>query len=127
ELKKRLQPHSALALTLESGRIVIDLVKRENDAINVAQSLSIPIGADAILKDPEKSGNALATALETAHIKEHRCVVCVPPNWALSAATDVPDVSAEDLRGYLELQAEREFPISASELRLAHCAYFLPD
>jgi hypothetical protein len=65
--------------------------------------------------------------LRAAGIREKRCVVCVPPGWALSASTDLPEVSDEDLRGYLELRAEKEFPISLSELRLAHCRYTLPD
>lgn len=127
EIKKRFQPQTALAVTLKSDRIAVDLVRRETEVLRVSQSLVVPVGADLILKDPEKAGKEFAAALETAGIKERRCVVCVPPNWALSASTEVPEVSEEDLRGYLELQAEHEFPIPASELRLAHCVYALPD
>src|SRR5438067_7887768 len=127
EIKKRLKPHTALAVTLGSDRIAIDLVRRDEDRGRVAQSLSIAFGAEDVLKTTDKVGTALAEALEAAAIKERRCVVCVPPNWALSASTDLPEVSDEDLRGYLELRAEKEFPIPPSELRLAWCAYHLPD
>ncbi len=54
-------------------------------------------------------------------------MVCLPAGWALTTSTDVPGVSAEDLRGYLELRAEREFPVPVADLRLAHCAFVLPD
>ncbi len=127
EIKKRLKPHTALALTLGSDRIAIDLVRRDADRGRVAQSLSIPFSAEDVLKTPDKVGTAFAEALEAAAVKERRCVVCVPPNWALSASTDLPEVSAEDLRGYLELRAEKEFPIPPAELRLSYCAYHLPD
>src|SRR5438093_202810 len=110
EIKKRFQPHTALAVTIESGRIAVDLVRREKETTSIAQSLAIAIGADAVLRDPEKAGAQLAEALATAGTKERRCVVCVPPGWALSSSADLPEVSDEDLRGYLELQAEREFP-----------------
>ena len=126
-IKKRWKPQAALALTVESNRIAVDFVRRENNELRIVESTSVAFGADDVLRGPEKVGQALAMALETAGIKERRCVVCVPPGWALSATTDLPEVSGEDLRGYLELRAEREFSISTSELRLAHCTYHLPD
>ena len=127
ELKKRMQVRAALAVTLESGRIVVDLVRRDTDGSRVVKSCAVPLGAEAVLADPEKAGRELAAQLEAAGLAEKRCVVCVPPGWALTTSTEVPGVGAEDLRGYLELRAEREFPVSAADLRLAHCAYVLPD
>jgi len=80
-----------------------------------------------VVANPERAGQELAAALTAAGIAEKRCVVCVPPGWALTTSTEVPSVGAEDLRGYLELRAEREFPVAAADLRVAHCAYALPD
>ena len=54
-------------------------------------------------------------------------MVRIPPGWALTASIDLPEVSAEELRSYLELCAEREFPVSVAELRLAHSPYTLAD
>lgn len=124
ELKKRWQTRAALAVTIESGRVAIALVRREKGG---GASFALPFGADAVIENPEKAGEALAEELDAAGIKEKRCVVCIPASWALTTATDVPEMSAEDLRGYLELRAEREFPIPLAELRLAHSAYALPD
>jgi hypothetical protein len=127
ELKKRWQVRSVLAVTLESGCIVVDHIRREESGNRVAKSFTLPFGADVVAVDPERVGKELAAQLASASVVERRCVVCVPAGWAMTASADVPAVGADDLRGYLELRAEREFPIPVSDLRLAHCAYALPD
>ena len=127
ELKKRWQARAALAITLESGRIAVGLLKGEAGGARLVQSFAMPLGADAVLADPEKAGKELAAQLDVAGIKERRSVVCVPPGWALTTSAEVPEIGAEDLRGYLELRAEREFPAGIADLRLAHSAYTGPD
>jgi Tfp pilus assembly protein PilN len=126
DIKKRLMTRSALAVTIESGRVVAKVVRGEGEQTQTA-ALTIPVGGEEILKDPDKAGQQFATALSGAGIRERECVVCVPAGWALTASTDLPEVGAEDLRGYLELRAEREFSISATDLRLGYCAYSLPS
>jgi hypothetical protein len=127
ELKKRWLARSALAITVESGRLVADLVSGDEDGTRAGASLSIPVGDEEVLKDPDQAGQQLAAALKGAGIRERNCVVCVPPGWALTTSADLPEVGAEDLRGYLELRAEREFSIPAGDLRLGYSAYILPD
>jgi len=122
ELKKRFQPQSVLALTVESDRIVVSLIRRGSAPL---PPLYVAVTVGALLEDPVKAGTALVAALEAAEIRERRCVVCLPTSWALSASADMPEVVAEDLRGYFELRAEREF--STSDLRLAHNPYCLAD
>ncbi len=126
-LKKRLQTRSVIAVTLESGRIAVDLLKRDEGGSNVVRSFSVPIGAEAVLADAEKAGQALGEQLAAAGIRERKCVVCVPAGWALTTSTEVPGMEEGDLRGYLELRAEREFPIPVADLRISHCSYTLPD
>jgi hypothetical protein len=127
QLKKRLQTRSALAITIESGRLAAKLVRNEGEGALATPSISLALGDEEILKDPEGAGQQLASALGAAGIRERNCVICVPPGWALTASTDLPDVSGEDLRGYLELRAEREFSIAGGDLRLGYSAYALPD
>lgn len=128
-LKKRLQPRSALALTLEADRIAISVVRLHlNDTgRDVFPAPPVAISADDVFRHPEKTGVILAAALEAAGIREKRCAVCVPPAWALVASTELPAVAPDDLRGYLDLRAEREFPVALNELRLGHSPYTLPD
>ncbi|HEX8295663.1 MAG TPA: hypothetical protein VF593_05150 [Chthoniobacteraceae bacterium] len=125
--KKQWQGKSVLAVTLESSRLVVDAMRLEDGESRVVQSFVLPYGAEAVLSNAEKAGQEIAAQLAVAGVREKRCVVCVPPGWALTTSTDVPEISGEDLRGYLELRAEQEFPIAVGELRLAHCAYTLPD
>lgn len=127
EVKKRLQVRTVLAVTVESGRVAVDLVRRESGGVSVTASFEMPFGADAVTGNPEKAGKQLAEQLAAAGIRERKCVVCIPASWALTTSTDVPEMTGEDLRGYLELKAEREFPISVADLRLAHCEFLGPD
>ena len=126
-IKKRLQARSLLALTLEADRLLVAVVRTEGSEGRRVAPLSLPVGAEEVFRNPEKAGQVLASALEAAGIREKRCVVCVPPSWALSASTELPAVSPDDLRGYLELRAEREFSLPPGEMRLAFCPYDLPD
>ena len=127
-VKKRLQTRSVLALTLTADRVEVALVRGTADSPIVPQIFEpIALGAEEIYRNPERSGAALAAALEVAGLREKRCAVGVPPMWALTASADLPAVSPEDLRGYLEIRAEREFSLPLSELRLGYSAYTLPD
>ena len=121
QLKNRFQSHAVLALTIAPDRIAVSLVRPEGAAL---PPLSLDISAAKLLENPVKAGAELLSALEAAHLRERRCVVCLPPSWALSASADLPEVNPEDLRSYFELRAEREF--STSDLRLAHSPFSQP-
>lgn len=123
DLRSRWRIPAVLAVTLQAARLSVDYVRRENGGSRVLRSLSLPLRADAILEDPERAGRELAALLEGAGIRERACVVCVPPGWAVSTGADFPEIAAEDLPSYLELRAEREFPMPASELLLTYSAY----
>jgi len=127
ELKKRFQPRTALAVTLESERIAVSILPGGDDHDTVPKTFLIPTGADDVVKDAENAGTTLAAALDDSHIRHRSCVVRIPPGWALTATIDLPELGDEDLRSYLELCAEREFPVAVSELRLAWSAFTLAD
>jgi len=127
ELRKRLQARTVLAVTLESHRTIIELVRREGANTTSVQTFTLALGADELVGSAEKAGAELAAQFTAARIRERRCVVCVPAGWALTTSAEIPAISGEDLRSYLELQAEREFPMAVADLRLAHCPYTLPD
>lgn len=126
-IKKRLQVRSLLALTLEPDRLVASVVRNEASDAPPRAPIVIDVGADDIVRQPEKAAQSVALALSTAGWREKRCVICVPPGWALSTSTELPAMSAEDLRGYLEIRAEQEFSLPAGDLRLGYCVYTLPE
>jgi Tfp pilus assembly PilM family ATPase len=119
-LSKRWKTRGALAVTISSQSVGVTLLRRENGMNRVIKSFVLPIGAETMASDPAAAGTALAEQLDAQNIKEKRCVVCVPAGWALTAAADLPELAGEDLRGYLELKAEREFTLPLSELRFSH-------
>ena len=121
EGKKRLQVRSYLALTLESERIVATVVRNDVSEGFPRSPITIEVGADDVVRNPEKAAQSMALALAAAGWRERRCVVCVPPGWALSTATDLPEIEGEDLRGFLEIRAEQEFSLPAGDLRLGYC------
>jgi hypothetical protein len=126
-LKKHWQTQSALAVTLDPSRTTVDHVRVDAGAIHVVRSMELPLGADAVVAEPEKAAAQLSALLAAHGIRERRCVVCVPPAWALTSSSDVPALAGDDLQGYLELRAEREFPVPVQELRLTHGTCGLPD
>jgi hypothetical protein len=127
KLRQKLRNRSILALTLFSNECGVRLVKRDGDVVRSEARFFLPRGADALIAQPEDFGNELAALLTANNIRERQCVVCMPPSWAFTFATDVPEeLTGEDLRGFLELKAEKEFPMSISDLRLAHSAFVLP-
>ena len=127
-VRKRVQARNALALTLAADRTLVALVRRSGDGVEtVVPGSVLAVGADEIYRHPERAGALLAESLAAAGWREKRCAVTVPPSWVLTASTELPEVSPEDLRGYLELRAEREFSIPPGELRLGYCPFTLPD
>jgi len=122
KIQHRLQPAALLALSVEPARVVARLVKPDG---GVSDAITLETTAEALAAHPAQTGAELHAALEAAGMKERRCAVTLPSSWALSAAADLPDVGAEDLQGYFELRAEREF--AAADLHTAHSAYALPD
>ena len=127
EWRSRWRIPAVLGITIETERLVVDHVRRENGGSRVLRTMDLPLGADRVVEDPDAAGRELAALLAGQGVRERRCVVCVPPAWALSAAADVPEVAAEDLRSYFELCAEREFPLPTADLHLAHSTYQLPE
>ena len=127
-VRQQVQTRSILALTLSAERIDVARVRGPVTGQLMSRRFDpVKVGADEVLRHPEKAGAALAAMLDAVGLREKRCAVAVPPAWALTASTDLPVVDPDDLRGYLELRAEREFSIPTSELRLGFSAYELPD
>ena len=127
-VRQQVQTRSLLALTISAERIDVARVRGPVTGQLMARRFGpVSVGAEEVLRNPERAGATLAAALEAAGLKEKRCAVAVPPAWALTASTELPTVDPDDLRGYLELRAEREFSLPLSELRIGFSAYTLPD
>ena len=117
---------SLLGIGLESGRMTAVWLRRSAGGVQVRKTLQAALSLDPARNDPELVGREIRNRLAEADIREHRCVVCVPLNWALTLRTDLPDLSEQDTANYLNLQAERGFPFAPEDLSMAVSRYRTP-
>ena len=111
----------------KSGRIAVELVRTDEEDARLAPAFSIALGDERCPEGPGEGRPAIGRRAEARESASAIAWCACRRAGFLTASTDLPDVGPEDLRGYLELRAEQEFAIPASELRLGYCAYSLPD
>jgi hypothetical protein len=65
-------------------------------------------------------GREIRNLLDQANVRERRCVVGAPVQWALTARADIPaELSREDEKNYLDLAIERSFPFGVEDLSIS--------
>lgn len=126
ELIRPRRSSSILALALEGSRLEGVALRRANGSLHLRQSFSASLALSPLNADPQLVGREIRNHLEQAGVRERRCVVCLPLNWALSAQFKLPDLPEADLASLLELEAERAFPYAPETLRIAHCRFRTP-
>ena len=107
-----------LALSLEPHEICVCRLHHQGKQNEVSAHLRAPIPANAFRTTPARAGQELRLALQNAHIRPEYCVVCLPLSWAFTAELDLPNLSETDLKGFIQLEAERRFPLSSDDLML---------
>ena len=117
---------AVLGLALEGNRLEGVVVRRQNGALQRAQSFTATLALDPLTSDPELVGREILNHLEAAAIRERRCVVALPLKWALTAHTTLPPLPEADVPGFLQLEAERGFPCDLATLRVATSRYTMP-
>ncbi len=111
--------NAVLGLTLDNGRLEAVLLRRTNGSVEIRKTVNVPLTLDLMRNEPELVGREIRNLLDTAGIRERRCVVGVPPEWILSLHTPLPELPEEDLQSLIELEGERGFPSSLDQLQLA--------
>lgn len=103
--------NSLLGLVLDGSRLDFVAAKRTNGSVEIRKAGSVTLALDPLTNDPELVGAELRKHLESAGLRDRRCVVGVPLNWALTLAVKVPaGLSPEDVSALLAMEAERGFP-----------------
>lgn len=115
--KKRL--HSVIALSVSDGQLCVAHAARAKNAVAVLKSATAPLTLDLLHPEAELIGREIKNHLEAAGIREHRCVVALPPAWVMSLHTKLPELSPEDADGLLRIDAEKGFPCDPDELQIA--------
>ena len=112
--------NSLLGLVLDGSRLDFVAAKRTNGSVEIRKAGSVTLALDPLTNDPELVGAELRKHLESAGLRDRRCVVGVPLNWALTLAVKVPaGLSPEDVSALLAMEAERGFPYAPETLMLA--------
>jgi len=109
-----------LGLSLGDHQIGVALVKRLNGRTETTEAFTVELSWETLMRDPESAGASLRQRLDQSGIQTKRCVVALPLAWVLSSQVELPDLSSEDLRTFLELRAERDFPVASGELVISH-------
>jgi hypothetical protein len=123
---KRQPGSSLLGLALDGSRLEGVAVRRTNGSVEVKKSFSVSLSLEPLTNAPELVGREIRKHLDAAGIRERRCAVCVPLNWALTLTVKLPDLPPEDLDSFLQIEAERGFPYGPEALLVQRSLFRTP-
>ena len=115
--KKRAQ--SVLGLTLSDGQLRAFHVTRAKGDLEVVKAASAALTLDLLHPEPELVGREIKNHLDEAGIRERHCVVGLPPRWIMSQHGKVPELGPEDTASFLQIEAEKGFPVDPAQLQIA--------
>lgn len=110
---------SVLGLTLMDGQLRAFHLTRAKGRFEVVKAASAVLTLDLQHPEPELIGREIKNHLDEAGIRERHCVVGLPPRWVMSQHTKVPELQPEDAASFLQLEAEKGFPVDPSQLQIA--------
>ncbi len=116
-----------LGLAIRGNRLTTAIAKRINGAVRFSSHATVELSSSPWTDDPELAGQEIRAFLDRREIRENRCLLCLPSNIVMTVSVEIPDLSDSDLRSYLELQAESEFPFGIEDMQLASVVYRAPD
>ena len=117
---KKTTATALLGLVLDGSQLDFVAVKRTNGSVEVRHSASATLTLDPLTNEPDLVGAEIQTHLEKAGVRDRRCVVGVPLNWALTLSVKVPaGLAPEDVQSLLAMEAERGFPYAPETLMVA--------
>ena len=114
---------SLVGIALVDGGMNVALIARNGGGLKMQKCFFAPLSLDPLTNDPELVGREIRGKLDEQHIRESRCVVCVPFNWMLTQQIDLPELSEEDEKEYVNLHVEREFPFHPDDLSVSVSRY----
>lgn len=120
DLLKKQRLSSVLGLAFDGNRLEMVVLRRTNGHFQTQQSLSVTLALSPLTGDPELVGREIKNHLEQAGIRERRCAVCLPLSWVMTLQTPLPDLPEADLASFLEIEAERGFPMGSESLMITH-------
>jgi hypothetical protein len=121
------RPSSVLGIAIDGNRLEAVVVRRSGGSLQVRQNVSAEMALAPLTGDPELVGREIRNHLESAGIRENKCVVCLPLTWVLTLQTKLPDITGPDLESYLQIEAERGFPSGYESLYITRSFFKAPS
>jgi hypothetical protein len=117
--KTRKRAQSVLGLVLADGQLRAVHVIQARGQPEVVKSASAVLSLNLSHPEPELVGREIKNHLDAGGIRERRCVVSLPARWVMSQHTKVPELSPEDSASFLQIEAEKGFPVDPAQLQIA--------
>jgi len=118
DLLKRQRLSSLLGLALDGSRLDGLVLRRADGALHIQQVFSVSLSLDPLTNDPELVGREIRNHLDAAGVREHHCIVGLPLKLALTTHIEVPELPEADIPGFLQIEAERNFPCDVQTLHV---------
>jgi len=118
DLLKRQRLSSLLGLALDGSRLDGLVLRRADGALHIQQVFSVSLSLDPLTNDPELVGREIRNHLDAAGVREHHCIMGLPLKWALTTHIEVPELPEADIPGFLQIEAERNFPCDVQTLHV---------
>jgi hypothetical protein len=122
KLPKKKHLSSILGLNLTDGQLRACHVVRSKGKYEVVKSASAALSLNLLHPESELVGREIKNHLDAAGIRERHCVVAVPATWMMSQQSQMPELGAEDAASFLQIEAEKGFPIDPAQLQIARSA-----
>jgi hypothetical protein len=108
-----------LGLTLADGELRACHVAQAKGRPEVVRTASATLSLDVLHPEPELVGREIKNHLDAAGIRERHCVVALPARWMMTQHSAVPELSPEDTASFLQIEAEKYFPVDPAQLQIA--------
>jgi hypothetical protein len=127
KLFKKQRASSVLGIAIDGNRLEAVVVRRSGGSLQVRKAVSAEMALAPLTGDPELVAREIRNHLETAGVRERRCVVCLPLTWVLTLQSKVPEISGADLDSYLQIEAERGFTSGHESLFITRSMFKTPS
>jgi len=127
KLFKKQRASSVVGIALNGESLEAVVVRRGRNGLRVGQTVSAAMALSPLTGDPELVGREIQNHLDSAGVRERRCVVCLPLTWVLTLQTKVPEMPEADLESYLQIEAERGFPSGYESLFITRSLFKAPN
>ena len=124
---KKKSASTLLGLSVDENRLEGVVLRRTNGSLKVQKTVGGILSLKLLTDDPELVGREIRNLLDQAGVRERTCLFCLPVSWLTTQQVKMPDLPEEDLRSFLELEAERGFHVGPDLLSIVTSRYQTPS